>query len=235
MDVLSVLVVDDEPSLVATISYNLKRAGYQVFEAGEGSLAMDIMAEHRPDLVILDVMLPGLDGFAVCRNIRRRSSVPILMLTARDDEVDKVVGLEIGADDYLTKPFSTRELMARVKALLRRREMLVDELAEVRDEQGPTETDGDLVVDVLSRIVRVRGTVVMLKPREFDLLLFFLRHRSQVFSAASLIRRVWGHGYTVDTGTVPVHIRGIRKKIELDPAVPTRIVTVRGVGYRYEG
>ena len=152
---------------------------------------MDIMAEHRPDLVILDVMLPGLDGFAVCRNIRRRSSVPILMLTARDDEVDKVVGLEIGADDYLTKPFSTRELMARVKALLRRREMLVDELAEVRDEQGPTETDGDLVVDVLSRIVRVRGTVVMLKPREFDLLLFFLRHRSQVFNTPSVGSRLY--------------------------------------------
>lgn len=235
MGEVRVLVVDDEPSLVATISYNLRREGYEVLAAGGGELAIELAAEHEPGLIILDVMLPGLDGFDVCRIIRKRSSVPILMLTARGDEVDRVVGLEIGADDYLTKPFSMRELMARVKAMLRRREMLLDEFSEGRAAARDTETDGELVVDVLGRVVSVGERIVRLKPREFDLLLFLMQHRGEVFSAASLIRRVWGHGYIADTSTVPVHIRGIRKKVEEDPALPQRIVTVRGAGYRYRG
>ncbi len=227
------LVVDDEPSLVATIGYNLRKEGYAVLAAGGGELAIELVAEHEPSLIILDVMLPGLDGFDVCRIIRKRSSVPILMLTAREDEVDRVVGLEIGADDYLTKPFSMRELMARVKAMLRRREMLLEEITEGEGAQKSAERDGELVVDVAGRVVRLGERIVRLKPREFDLLLFLMRHRGQVFSAASLIRRVWGHGHVADTGTVPVHIRGIRKKIEDDPARPRRVVTVRGAGYRY--
>ena len=235
MDEVRVLIVDDEPSLVATISYSLKREGYEVLAAGRGEAAIELAAEHKPSLIILDVMLPGLDGFEVCRMIRRRSSVPILMLTARGDEVDRVVGLEIGADDYLTKPFSMRELMARVKAMLRRREMLLEEFAESHGLENDTETDGDLEVDVPGRVVKVGARIVRMKPREFDLLLFLMRHRGQVFSAASLMRRVWGQGYVADTGTVPVHIRGIRKKVEEDPARPRRIVTVRGAGYRYGG
>ena len=185
MDEVKVLVVDDEPSLVATISYNLKREGYEVLAAGRGELAIEIAAEREPSLIILDVMLPGLDGFEVCRIIRKRSSVPILMLTAREDEVDRVVGLEIGADDYLTKPFSMRELMARVKAMLRRREMLLEEFTEGRGPETDSEMDGELVVDVPGRVVTVGERIVRLKPREFDLLLFLMRNRGQVFSAAS--------------------------------------------------
>ena len=230
---MKILIVDDEASLVATIGYNLKREGHQVISANNGEQAIELAAEHDPALIILDVMMPEIDGFEVCRLVRRRSAVPILMLTARTDEVDRIVGLEIGADDYLTKPFSMRELMARVKAMLRRREMLLDEFADQDSADAIEVTDGDLVVDTLGRDVRLGDRSLRLKPREYDLLLFLIRHRGQVFSAASLIRRVWGHAHIADTGTVPVHIRGLRRKIENDPSDPRRIVTVRGAGYRY--
>jgi DNA-binding response OmpR family regulator len=229
---VKILLVDDEASLVATIGYNLHREGHQVISAGDGERALELAAEHDPALVILDVMLPRLDGFEVCRLIRRRSAVPILMLTARTDEVDRIVGLEIGADDYLTKPFSMRELMARVKAMLRRREMLLEEFAD-GDATADAVTDGDLCIDIPAREVRLGEQPLRLKPREYDLLLFLMRHRGRVFSAATLMRRVWGHEHIADTGTVPVHVRSLRKKIEAEPSAPRRIVTVRGAGYRY--
>jgi DNA-binding response OmpR family regulator len=232
--VAKVLLVDDEPNLLHTLRYSLRQAGYEVVTAVTGEEALAQARGERPDVVVLDVMLPGLDGFEVCRRLRGESSVPILMLTARTDEVDRVVGLEVGADDYLTKPFSQRELVARLKAMLRRRELLRQELAE-----GPPNAESlasdDLHVDVRGHRAQLGGRPVALKPKEFDLLTFLMRHRGQVFSAEQLLERVWGYADTSDPRTVPVHIRTLREKLEADPSRPTRIETVRGVGYRFVG
>ncbi|WP_038040564.1 response regulator transcription factor [Thermorudis peleae] len=227
----TVLLVEDDETLRQTLRYTLERAGYQVDVVADGTEALRRVQTNAPDLVILDVMLPGLDGFEVCRVLRRSSTVPILMLTARDDEVDRVLGLELGADDYVTKPFSMRELVARVKALLRRREMLA---AELRPTEGEAEriVFGPLVIDVAARRVWRDGQEVALKPREFDLLAYLVRHRGRVCSAEQLLRAVWGyHGYG-DTRTLAVHIHGLREKLEADPRHPQLIETVRGVGYR---
>lgn len=230
-----VLIVEDEASLARTIAYNLRRQGYQVETASDGERALELALANQPDLLVLDLMLPGMDGFEVCRQIRRTSAVPVLMLTARDDEIDRVVGLEIGADDYMTKPFSMRELIARVKAMLRRRELLQEEIRHAGAPSRDSIEAGELALSRATRQVTLRGQSIRLKPREFDLLEFLMRNRERVYSAEQLLEHVWGHAYTSDTRTVPVHVRGIRRKIEDDPSNPTRIETVRGVGYRFVG
>ncbi len=231
----TILIVEDEPVLLETLEYNLKREGYRVLTAADGWSAVEVFRREPPDLVILDVMLPDIDGFEVCRILRRESTVPILMLTARTDEVDKVVGLEVGADDYVTKPFSMRELLARVKALLRRERMLREELTAERAEGRERLVFGDLVIDDASRTVYLRGEPVPLKPKEYDLLLFLARHRGMVLSRELILERVWGWDFIGGSRTVDVHVRWLREKLEDNPANPTRIVTVRGVGYRFEG
>jgi DNA-binding response OmpR family regulator len=231
-----VLVVEDEPTLVETLEYNLSRQDYEVLTAVDGHSALDVARKEQPDLIVLDLMLPGIDGVEVCRILRQEMSVPILMLTARDEEVDKVVGLEVGADDYMTKPFSMRELMARVKALLRRERLIREELSVengVRDEQ--TLVFGDLRIDMSRREVTRKGESLHLKPREYDLLTFLARHRGIVLSRDLILERVWGWDYDGGSRTVDVHVHWLREKIEPDPKNPIRIITVRGVGYRFEG
>ncbi|HUE76124.1 MAG TPA: response regulator transcription factor [Chloroflexota bacterium] len=224
-----ILVVDDEMTLLQTISYNLRREGHDVITASDGQEAVDSAGRSRPDLIVLDLMLPKIDGFEVCRLIRRDSQVPILMLTARADEVDKVVGLEIGADDYMTKPFSMRELLARVKAMLRRAQAI-----PVATPSGPVVIQsGNLEIDPGRRRASRDGQPLAMKPREFDLLLFLIQNRGMVFGRDQLLDRVWGYDHIVDTRTVDVHVRWLREKIENDPSSPTRIETVRGVGYRF--
>lgn len=231
-----VLVVDDEIALQETLEYNLAKQGYQVFTAADGPAAIEIARREKPDLIVLDLMLPGLDGLEVCRVLRRDMNVPILMLTARADEVDRIVGLEIGADDYLTKPFSMRELLARVKALLRRVRLTREEaLAEALTAQSDTLTTGDLVVDQSRRVAYRGGQALALKPRELDLLAYLLRHKGVALSREHLLQQVWGWDYVGSTRTVDVHVRWLREKVEDDPAAPTRIVTVRGIGYRLDG
>ena len=223
-----ILVVDDEPTLVATLKYNLERDGFQVVTADDGESALNLARSHRPDLVLLDLMLPGLDGFQVCRILRREMQVPILMLTAKGDEIDKVVGLELGADDYVTKPFSMRELLARVRALLRR--------ADIRPE-GEREVlnSGDLSVDLAKREATRSAQAVPLKPKEFELLAFFMRNRQRAFTREQLLNQIWGYDFAGDTRTVDVHVSWLRQKIEDQPQKPARIVTVRGLGYRFDG
>jgi len=231
-----ILVVEDEPTLVETLEYNLSHQDYEVFTATEGREALAIAREELPDLIVLDLMLPGIDGIEVCRVLRQEMSVPILMLTARDEEVDKVVGLEVGADDYMTKPFSMRELMARVKALLRRERLIREELsAEGRVIEEQRLTFGDLSIDISRREVKRNGEILHLKPREYELLVFLARHRGMVLSRDLILERVWGWDYDGGSRTVDVHVHWLREKIEPDPKNPTRIVTVRGVGYRFEG
>ena len=232
-----VLVVEDEPALLETLAYNLRRQGYEVHTAADGPAALDLAQRVHPDLLILDVMLPGLDGFEVCRILRREMSMPILMLTARADEIDRVVGLELGADDYLTKPFHMRELLARVKALLRRVHMAREEAATQRrqEPEGQVLTFGDLTLDLARREVRRGGELLNLSPREHALLLFLAQHQGRVLSRERILEEVWGWDYAGETRTVDVHIRWLREKIEPDPAHPTRIITVRGMGYRFEG
>ena len=231
-----VLVVEDEPALLDALEYNLSRQGYEVFTAADGRLALDIARREAPDLVVLDLTLPGLDGFEVCPRLRQTSNVPILMLTARADEVDKVVGLEVGADDYLTKLFSMRELMARVKALLRRVQLIREEMAgHEADEASDRMTFGDLTLDLARHEVLRDGVPMAMKPQEYELLVFLARNRGIVLTRDLILERVWDWDYTGGSRTVDVHVRWLREKIEADPGKPVRIVTVRGVGYRFEG
>ncbi|MEZ4541946.1 MAG: response regulator transcription factor [Chloroflexota bacterium] len=235
-----VLLVEDDPTLRETVAYNLSRQGYEVLTADNGYDALETARRGQPDLLLLDVMLPGIDGFEVCRLLRREMSLPILMLTARSDEVDRVVGLEMGADDYLTKPFSMRELMARVKALLRRVELIREDLAAERvdaaaEPRAETLAFGDLEIDLSRREVRVGGTAARLKPKEFDLLLFLARNAGVALSRDLILERVWDWTFDGNSRTVDVHVRWLREKVEADPAAPTRIVTVRGIGYRFDG
>ncbi len=226
-NVKTILVVDDEPTLVATLKYNLERESFRVLEAVDGEAALEAARTGRPDLIVLDLMLPGLSGLEVCRILRKETRVPIIMLTAKDAEVDKVVGLETGADDYVTKPFGMPELMARVRALLRRAEPGSDEESDVLE-------SGDLRVDLTRREVRRGGSPLRLKPRELDLLVCFMRRRGRAFSREELLNQVWGYEFADDTRTVDVHVRWLRQKIEPDPSHPSRLITVRGVGYRFE-
>ncbi len=232
-----ILVVEDDPTLLETLDYNLTRQGYEVHTAADGPSALETARRVRPDLLVLDVMLPGMDGFEVCRVLRQEMSTPIVMLTARDDEVDKVVGLEVGADDYLTKPFSMRELYARIKAQLRRVRLVRQEMEAAAETATDTAllTCGDLTLDLARHEVLLRRQPVSLKPREYDLLLFLARHRGQVLSRDLILQRVWGWDYVGGSRTVDVHVRWLREKIETNPAHPVRIVTVRGTGYRFEG
>ena len=230
----TILLVEDEQTLRTTIAYNLERAGFTVRAAEDGDEALRLANAEPPDVVVLDVMLPTIDGFDVCRQIRRTSAVPIIILTARDEEIDRVVGLEIGADDYLTKPFSMRELIARVKALLRRRELLRQELSQ-SSEAGSILRVGDLTIDFAAYRVLVGDHEIALKPKELELLAYLARHRGRVCSTRQLLEQVWGYDYFGDSRTLAVHIHGIREKLEADPASPKLIETVRGVGYRFSG
>jgi DNA-binding response OmpR family regulator len=226
-----ILVVEDESTIAEAIQYNLRREGHETIVAPDGVAALAAFEQQRPDLVLLDLMLPRMDGIAVCRKLRQTSSVPILMVTARDEEMDKVVGLEVGADDYLAKPFGMRELLARVRALLRRVEL--DRTAETAEAKSQVLSINDLEIDVARHEVRQAGHLVELAPKEFDLLVFLASHRGRVFSRDALLEQVWGYSYAGETRTVDVHIRGLREKLKDDVASPRYIDTVRGVGYRF--
>jgi len=234
-----ILVVDDEVSLQETLAYNLKKEGYLVDVASDGPTALDLARKSKPDLIILDIMLPGLDGFEVCRILRKEMSTPVLMLTARDDEIDRVVGLEVGADDYLAKPFSMRELIARVKALLRRVRIIRQEVGTTTNADGSPLpkilTFDNLLIDMTRREVKKDGKVIALKPKEYELLTFLAQHIGQMLTREFILERVWGWDFVGDSRTVDVHVRWLREKIEVDPSDPKRIVTVRGAGYRFEG
>jgi len=228
-----ILVVDDEPVLTDTLRYNLVKEGYTVSVAANGETALNLARQEKPDLVILDVMLPVLDGFEVCRILRQETTVPILMLTAKDEEIDKVVGLELGADDYMAKPFSMRELLARVRALLRRVDMLREEQA-TRVSNAALIRVGDLTIDLARRTVFLRDDLLELKLREFELLAFLAQNEGIVFTRETLLERVWGYDFPGDTRTVDVHVRWLREKIEPEPGNPRHLLTVRGVGYRFQ-
>ncbi len=228
MDSKKILLVEDDRNLLHVLDYNLTREGYNVITAVDGVAALDMAREQRPVLIILDLMLPGLDGFEVCRILRKEMSTPILMLTAKDEEVDKIVGLEIGADDYMTKPFSMRELLARVRAMLRRVGMI-----EPSREDMPL-CLGNLEIDTSRRIVTVDGRSLKMTAKEFDVLAFLARNKGIVFSRQRLLEKVWGYEYAGNTRTVDVHIRRLRQKIEASPGRPKRLLTVRGVGYKLE-
>ena len=222
-----ILIVEDEESYSDPLSYLLRREGYEVSVAETGPAALAQFDKNGADLVLLDLMLPGLSGVDVCRQLRQRSSVPVIMLTAKDSEIDKVVGLEIGADDYVTKPYSSRELLARVKAVLRR-------LAEPEELVAPTLEAGPVRMDVERHTVTVSGAPTSLPLKEFELLEMLLRNAGRVLTRMQLIDRVWGSDYVGDTKTLDVHVKRLRAKIEPDPANPRHIVTVRGLGYKFE-
>jgi two-component system, OmpR family, response regulator RegX3 len=222
-----ILVVEDEESFSDPLSYLLRKEGYEVSVAETGPMALEDFDRSGADLVLLDLMLPGLSGVDVCRALRHRSSVPVIMLTAKDSEIDKVVGLEIGADDYVTKPYSSRELLARIKAVLRRGQE-PEELMPATLESGPVR------MDVERHLVTVNGAHTPLPLKEFELLEMLLRNSGRVLTRAQLIDRVWGSDYVGDTKTLDVHVKRLRSKVEPDPANPQFIVTVRGLGYKFE-
>ena len=222
-----VLVIEDEESFSDALTFMLEREGYEVAVAADGNVALEEFKKSGADILLLDLMLPGLPGTEVCRQIRTRSQVPIIMLTAKDGEVDKVVGLELGADDYVTKPFSSRELLARIRAVLRRNGEL-KELLPAAVEAGPVRMDVD------RHVVTVRGEQVLMPLKEFDLLEILVRNSGRVLTRAQLIDRVWGSDYVGDTKTLDVHIKRLRAKVETDPAHPVHLVTVRGLGYKYD-
>jgi DNA-binding response OmpR family regulator len=222
-----VLVVDDDPTVSDVVRRYLERDGFVVESAADGAATLAAAAARPPDLVVLDLGLPGLDGLEVCRQLRSHGPVPIVMLTARGSETDRILGLELGADDYVTKPFSPRELVLRVQSVLRRAASTVVPVP------AGVLTDGGLVVDTAAHEVAIDGRRIALTTREYDLLVFFLRHPGEAFERTVLLERVWGWTYA-DATTVTVHVRRLREKVEVDPALPARIVTVWGVGYRYE-
>ena len=229
MDIKTILVVEDEASIAEVVSLYLKRGGFNVQIASNGKQAMTIFERQMPDFVILDLMLPEVDGLSLTRWLRDRSNVPIIMLTARREEIDRIAGLEMGADDYVVKPFSPQELVSRVRAVLRR----------VGQEQVPAESERSLSFDGLSidprsRVVMVSDSNIELTVKEFDMLYLLAQHPKQVFTREQLLERVWGGAQYIDPGTVTVHVRRLREKIETDPSKPTRLLTVWGVGYKFE-
>jgi DNA-binding response OmpR family regulator len=223
-----ILLVEDEHAIVESLRYALEKEGYEVLEAGEGGAALELARRASPDLVLLDIMLPGMSGFEICRVLRQESDVPILMLTARGDEPDRVVGLDLGADDYITKPFSLREVLARVRAALRRAQTAARDARE-REERLSV---GEVAMDVGRHEVMVRGQPVTLPPRQFDLLHAFLSNPGRVLTRVALLQNVWGYDFTGDDRTVDVHVRWLRQKLQ-DAGSPTTIETVRGVGYKF--
>jgi phosphate regulon transcriptional regulator PhoB len=224
---MKVLVVDDEQPIVEAVAYNLKKEGFRVLTAGDAEQCLEVAKRDQPDLVILDVMLPSASGFEVCRMLRKQGNIPIIMLTARADATDRVVGLELGADDYVTKPFNMRELMARVKGVLRR--------ASPQEMIEQAVHSGNLTIDPSRFEVRIGARPVALSPKEFELLRFLATHPGQVFSRQVLLDRVWGAEAYVEERTVDVHIRWLREKVEDDPSQPRRLLTVRGIGYKFSG
>jgi DNA-binding response OmpR family regulator len=231
MGATRILVVEDDPNLRATLKYNLVKDGYKVVTAADGAEALEVARSDKPEMIILDLMLPKLSGLEVCRILRKEMTIPIIILTAKTDEVDKIVGLEIGADDYMTKPFSMRELLARVHALLRR--------AGTGRQQPAVEPEsikiGDLEINISRHQAFYRNSPLDLTPKEYDLLLFLARNKGFVFSREQLLEKVWGYDYAGNTRTVDVHIRWLRKKLEADPRNPELILTIRGAGYKLEG
>jgi two-component system OmpR family response regulator len=226
-----ILIVEDDQNLLATLKYNLLKESYDVITAVDGAQAIEIARNEKPELIVLDVMLPKLSGFEVCRILRKEMTVPVLMLTAKTEEVDKIVGLEIGADDYMTKPFSMRELLARVRAMFRRADM--SKLQPASEQENLK--IGDLEIDIGRHQVLRRGSPLDLTPKEYELLAFLAKNKGFVFSREQLLEKVWGYDYAGDTRTIDVHIRWLRQKIENDPAHPKNLLTVRGAGYKLEG
>jgi DNA-binding response OmpR family regulator len=226
----TVLVVEDEPTLSSTLSYNLRKNGFEVLSAADGVTGLQEARRAKPDIVVLDLMLPKMDGLEVCRRLRADSDVPILMLTARSEELDKVVGLEMGADDYLTKPFGMRELMARVRALLRRSAHRPDQTAM---DDATVIRAGGIEFDARGRTVRRGDDEIGLKPKEFDLVFFLAKNAGQVFTREQLLEKVWGYDFFGGSRTVDVHVRWLREKLEVDPPRPRHLLTVRGVGYKF--
>jgi len=224
-----VLVVEDDPSLLEVLRYNLTKEGYTTLTAVTGNQAVDTIQREKLSLVILDVMLPGMSGFEVCRIVRKETQIPVIMLTARADEMDKITGLDLGADDYMTKPFSMRELLARVRAMLRRSEM-----SRPPAEQSPSLQAGTLMINIARHQASMNGKELSLTPKEFDLLAFLTANQKLVFNREQLLEKVWGYDYAGDSRTVDVHIRWLREKIESDPAHPQHLITVRGAGYKLE-
>ena len=229
MNTKSILVVEDEPSIAEVVSLYLKRAGFHVQIAADGKQAMNSFERQMPDFVILDLMLPGIDGLSLTRWLRDRSNVPIIMLTARREEIDRIAGLEMGADDYVVKPFSPQELVSRVRAVLRR----VGQEQTGPESEAPLAFDG-LIINPSSRVVTVNDSDIELTVKEFDMLYLLAQHPKQVFTRDQLLERVWGGAQYIDPGTVTVHVRRLREKIEADPSKPTRLLTVWGVGYKFE-
>jgi len=227
----AILIVEDEENLLKALKYNFEREGYQVYTAEDGEAGLYSARQNKPDLVILDVMLPKLDGLEVCRILRSETSIPILMLTAKGEEIDRVLGLELGADDYVTKPFSMRELTARIRAMLRRSRMVP---ATSTDGEEVLKAD-DLQIDLVSHTAKLKGAILSLKPKEFDLLELLMANKGRAFTREQILNQLWGYDYFGDSRTVDVHVRWLREKIEEDPSSPKRIITVRGVGYRFEG
>lgn len=224
-----ILLVDDEPLITDSLSYSLRREGFEVKAVGEGEQALREMSEFEPDLVVLDIMLPGMNGLEVCRRIRANSSTPVIMLTARGEELDRILGLEVGADDYLAKPFSFRELLARIRSILRRIEL------DRQSSQFQPMTIGNLTLDPIARRVFRGGQELQLSAREFDLLSILMRNAGRALSREELLALVWGEDWIGDPRTLDVHVRWLRLKIEDDPATPEYIQTVRGHGYRFAG
>jgi DNA-binding response OmpR family regulator len=229
MEKKSILIVEDEPSIAEVVSLYLQRAGFQTRHASDGKTAMTLVEQQTPELAIIDIMLPEIDGLSLTRWLRDRSNVPIILLTARREEVDRIAGLEMGADDYVVKPFSPQELVSRVRAVLRR----------TGREQGDSGSDQtlnfeNLTVDPRSRTVTMTGKEIMLTAKEFDMLYLLASHPRQVYSRDQLLKNIWGGSEYIDPGTVTVHVRRLREKIEVDPSSPCRILTVWGVGYKFE-
>lgn len=231
----TILIVDDEKTIVDMLVYNLQKEGYNTLEAGDGETAVNIALEQKPDLVLLDIMLPKMDGLAVCKRIRQYLNVPILMLSAKDEEIDKILGLELGADDYITKPFSVRELMARVKANLRKAEITAKAMESGTKEKEAELSNivvvGDLSIDLNKFEVKVRGEIIDLTLREFEVIRYLAAQPGQVVTRETLLEKVWGYEYYGDIRTVDVTVRRIREKIEKDTSTPKILITKRGVGY----
>ena len=228
-----ILVVEDEENILEAIKYSLTSEGFDVYGAEDGEKGLEMARELVPDLVLLDVMLPKIDGFEVCRMLRKDMDLPVFMLSAKAEEIDRVVGLEIGADDYITKPFSMRELVVRVRNSLRRRSLASSE--NNSSDSKEIIKAGDLEIDLTSHVIKLSGENLEMKPREFDLLVMLASSKGRAFTRDQILERLWDHEYIGDIRTVDVHVRWIREKIEVDPGKPSRIMTIRGVGYRFDG